>query len=153
MKTLKELKEKLTSVNNEPDKISKAEYIELGRNIKSVKSPRTGNQVTLGTFVSYTISYKTLHSWEHMSRIGLANLFMNIYNNFEFQYVEQPKTKSEYYVVETCYSWDRIVNKQEHVFKTYEGAKKFYDRKKKEFETGYETIKEVETRYFEDEEE
>lgn len=86
MKTLQELKQKLISVNNEPNKIPKAEYIELGRNIKSVRSPKTGNQITLGTLVSYTTPYSKLHSWEQMSRLDLAYLFMNIYNNFEFQY-------------------------------------------------------------------
>ena len=89
MKTLKELEDKLNSVNNEPNKISKAEYVELGRNIKSVRSPRTGNQITLGTLVSYTRPYKNLHSWEQMSRIDLVDLFMDIYNNFEFEYRNQ----------------------------------------------------------------
>ena len=89
MKTLKQLQERLNSVNNEPNKISKAEYIELGRNIKSVRSPKTGNQITLGTLVSYTRPYRNLHSWEQMSRIDLVNLFMDIYNNFEFEYRNQ----------------------------------------------------------------
>ena len=86
MKTLEELQQKLISVNYEPNKISKAEYIELGRNIQCVRSPKTGNQITLGTLVSYTRPYRKLHSWEQMSRIDLVDLFMDIYNNFEFQY-------------------------------------------------------------------
>lgn len=86
MKTLEELQQKLISVNYEPNKISKGEYIELGRNIQCVRSPKTGNQITLGTLVSYTRPYKNLHSWEQMSRIDLVDLFMDIYNNFEFKY-------------------------------------------------------------------
>lgn len=89
MKTLKQLEERLNLVNNEPNKISKSEYIELGRNIKSVRSPKTGNQITLGTLVSYTRPYRKLHSWEQMSRTDLVDLFMDIYNNFEFEYRNQ----------------------------------------------------------------
>ena len=58
---------------------------------------------------------------------------------------------NEYYVVTTTYCWDRIVNKQEYVFRTKEAAQRFYDRKKKEFERSYEmSVDPIEIRHFED---
>lgn len=59
---------------------------------------------------------------------------------------------NEYYVVTTIYCFDRAISEKEHVFRTYAAAKKFYDEKKKEYSTPFSdtTVKEIETRYFED---
>jgi hypothetical protein len=67
--------------------LPKREYVELGRNIDFILSPKTGKRITLGTFVSYTIPYKNLHSWEQMSRPDLASLFLNLLKHYRFEYL------------------------------------------------------------------
>lgn len=75
MKNVKELKDLLQRVGY-PSNISKKEYVELCENIDYVVSPKTGNKITLGTLITYTIPYSRVHSWRDLSRETLTNLLL-----------------------------------------------------------------------------
>lgn len=102
MKTIEQLINKLKEVEGNPNKIKKAEFIELGRNIDWIISPKTGNKIGLGTYVAYIYPWHQVHSWEDLSRETLTDLFKEMLELMQYGYKHVEAQEFDNAILRNC---------------------------------------------------